>query len=659
VISRWDDAAARAAEASGPLGLRVYTSRLLGAEPSLVLHGGGNTSVKLRERDLFRTEHDVLWVKGSGWDLATIEPAGFAPVKIRVLEALARLDALSDVEMARQLRLATMAPEAPAPSVEAILHGILPFAYVDHTHADAIISLTNTPDPAGTVRAALGDRVPILPYVMPGFDLSKAVARLIDGVELSNVEGIVLLHHGLFTFAHDARSSYERMVTLVGRAEDALKSRGAWFVDVAGDGADTGVDLVAVADLRFALSRVAGAPMLLASDDDATMSAYARDPRSVEIATRGPATPDHVLRTKRVPLVGRDVAAYAATYEAYVTAHRGRSRAPIKPLDAAPRVVLDRDLGALYAGRSARDLRVVRDIARHTARIVLRAERMGGWRALPEADVFDVEYWSLEQAKLGGSKSAAPLQGEVAFVTGAASGIGLACVDVLREHGAAVVGVDRDPAVTQVRGGPDYLGVVADVTDPSALDAAVAAAVRAYGGIDVVVPNAGVFAIGDSLHALDAKTWRLAMTVNADATLWTLQATYEPLKRAPRGGRVVIMGSRNALAPGPGAAAYSASKAAATQLARSAALEWANDGIRVNVVHPDGVFDTGLWANGVLEARAAKYGLTVDQYKRRNLLRCEIVGRDVAELVAVMAGPTFRATTGAQVPIDGGNDRVV
>jgi NAD(P)-dependent dehydrogenase (short-subunit alcohol dehydrogenase family) len=291
--------------------------------------------------------------------------------------------------------------------------------------------------------------------------------------------------------------------------------------------------------------------------------------------------------------------------------------------------------------------------------IVERATALGGWRALPAKDLFDVEYWDLEQAKLRAAGRPPPFAGEVALVTGAASGIGKACVESLLSRGAAVVALDVAPAVERLHARPDFLGLVCDVTSGPDLGRALEAGVRAFGGLDMLVLNAGIFPGGRRIEELPDVEWRWVLRVNLDANLALLREAQPLLRVAPRGGRVVVVGSKNVPAPGPGAAAYSASKAALTQLARVAALEWAAAGIRVNTLHPDAVFDTGVWTPEVLSARAAAYGMSVEQYKTKNLLHTEVRSRDVAELAAELCGELFAKTTGAQIPVDGGNDRVI
>jgi rhamnose utilization protein RhaD (predicted bifunctional aldolase and dehydrogenase)/NAD(P)-dependent dehydrogenase (short-subunit alcohol dehydrogenase family) len=663
VIGRWNDD--EAARCSGELALRVYTSQLLGRDPSLVLHGGGNTSVKLREVDVVGEAADVLYVKGSGWDLATIREPGFAPVRMNHLLKLATLESLSDPQMVSELATHVMRAGAPAPSVEAILHAILPYPYVDHTHADALLAVTNTADGAQRIRDIYGDEVVLIPYVMPGFDLARLCAREFPRQAHARTLGVVLLNHGIFSFGSTARESYERMIALVGRAEAYLEGKGAWGVPAAQSAvavaptATTSVSRVDIAQLRRKISDCAGVPMILATYDDAKFLAFAQRGDIAQISQQGPATPDHVLRTKRVPMLGRDVAAYAGAYRDYFARNAARARQPKVMLDPAPRVVLDAAFGLGCTGRSAKDSGIVRDIYEHTIDVILAATALGGYRALPEQDIFDVEYWDLEQAKLKKSGVPPAFAGEVALVTGAASGIGKACVDSLLQRGAAVIALDSNPDIVSRFARPEVLGLHCDVTAPERICRALDQGVRSFGGLDLLVLNAGVFPGSTPVAALADEEWRRVMQVNLDANLSLLRETHALLKLALRGGRVVIIGSKNVPAPGPGAAAYSASKAALTQLARVVALEWGADGIRVNTLHPNAVFDTGLWSDEVLAARARHYGLSVADYKVNNVLKVEVFSRDVAELAAEMCGSLFDKTTGAQVPVDGGNDRVI
>lgn len=677
--SRWNEQEAIAL-GDDALALRVYSSRLLGADPALVLHGGGNTSVKIVRPNLFGEDEQLLLVKGSGWDLATIEAAGFAPVQMQHLLRLAQLEQLSDIHMANELRRATIDPNAPAPSVEAILHALLPAKFVDHSHADAIISLTNTPDGEQHIRRLYGDRVLIIPYIMPGFALARLCAELFAHHARPHSEGMVLLKHGLFTWGQTARESYEKHIALVTEAEAYASRQRAVVSTSVRQSLSSSEHASSVSaghsspitrhssptyatfnmqhpTLRKELSQIIGSPVIVTSHSDVQVMDFVRHPELGRMATQGPATPDHTLRTKRLPMIGRDLGGYTAAYREYFEQHRhGRD---LTMIDPAPRIVLDPELGMLTIGRTAKDAAIIEDIYRHTIDIILRAETLGGYAALPAQDIFDVEYWDLEQAKLRRAGAAAPMAGQIALVTGAASGIGRACVASFAARGAAVVGLDINPQVEALTRLPTVLGIVCDVRHPEQIAAALDRTVQAFGGLDMLVLNAGVFGASRPIAVLDNDEWSQVLSINLDANLALMRAAHPLLKLAPLGGRVAVIGSKNVPAPGPGAAAYSASKAALTQLARVAALEWGRDGIRVNVLHPNAVFDTALWTDEVLQTRASSYGLSVEQYKTNNILHVEVTSRDVAELAVALCSPLFDKTTAAQIPVDGGNERVI
>jgi NAD(P)-dependent dehydrogenase (short-subunit alcohol dehydrogenase family) len=441
-------------------------------------------------------------------------------------------------------------------------------------------------------------------------------------------------------------------------AEQYLAGRQAWSLPAPSAPVSSAPLRAKLAALRREISAAAGTPMVMRCSHTPRTLAFARRSDVARI-TQGPATPDHAIRTKRLPMIGRDVQGYASAYRAYFEAHAPDAKEKKTILDQAPRVVLDPELGMCSVARTAKDAGIVCDLYDHTLDVIERSQLLGGYRALPAKDIFDVEYWDLEQAKLRKGGKPPVFTGEIAVVTGAASGIGKACVETLLARGAAVVGLDVDSAIGELHKRDDFLGLRCDVTDPSAVQAALEAAVRAFGGLDILVLNAGVFPGGAKIADLNVEQWRSVMQVNLDANLILLRECHPLLKLAPRNGRVVIVGSKNVPAPGPGAAAYSASKAGLSQLARVAALEWGADGIRVNVLHPNQVFDTAIWTDEVLQARAAHYRMSVDEYKRNNVLHTQITSRDVAELAAEMCGPAFAKTTGAQVPVDGGNERVI
>ena len=653
----WNDRAA--AKYQGDLGLRVYTSRLLGQDPSLVLHGGGNTSVKIREKNLVGEEEDILYVKGSGWDLATIEEPGFSPVRMQHLLKLAQLSSLSDPEMVNELKTQMTRATAPSPSVETILHAILPYKYVDHTHADALVTVTNTPDGLDRIKEIYGDTVVIIPYIMPGFDLARVCAAKFVAESHDKTIGMVLMNHGVFSFGNTAQESYNRMIELVEKAETYLQEKNALPSNFSSSSYPVNDNItlgLTLARLRYQLSESAGFPVILSNHREPKYLAFAQRNDLPIISQQGPATPDHVIRTKRIPLLGQNIESYINDYQAYFQAY---SSAKHVMLDPIPRVIIDPELGICTIGKTVKAANIVADIYDHTINVIEGATKLGKYQALSPKDIFDMEYWDLEQAKLRQGGTPPILTGEIALVTGAASGIGKACVDSLLKRGAAVVGLDINPAIKNLYNRPDFYGIICDVTDEQALVQVLEKTVRKFGGLDILILNAGIFPPGCSIAQLSRETWHKVMAINLDANFILMRESHSFLKLAPKGGRVVVIGSKNVPAPGPGAAAYSASKAALNQLTRVAALEWGKDKIRINSLHPNGVFDTGIWTEETLANRAQNYGLTIEEYKTNNLLKVEVTSESVSELAAELCTPLFSNTTAAQIPIDGGNERVI
>lgn len=653
--SSWKDSEAQALN-NDLLKLRVYTSRLLGSDEDLVLHGGGNTSVKIKETNIFGEEEDILYVKGSGWDLATIEEAGFAPVKLDALYKLAELDTLSDTQMVKYQRMAMTNPSAPNPSVETILHGIIPYTFVDHTHADAVVIVTNTDNGEERIKEIYGDSVLIVPYVMPGFILAKTIYEMTRGIDWEKLEGMILLNHGVFTFNHDPKKSYEKMIEIVSKAEVYIKDQGIGQID---DSSPKNIDHLRLAQIRKSVSDLAGKPFLSHLNSSPASTAFSNLKNIDDVCSRGPLTPDHIIRTKRIPIVihddhEKDFASYASAYESYY--HEFQQGETI--LDKAPRWGVLPGIGTLSFGPSTKHYKIIDDITRHTKKAIYQGEKLGGWVALPQKDLFEVEYWELEQAKLKKAGKPKAMQGKIAMVTGAASGIGKACVESLLAQGAVVAALDINPGVTSVFNTPNVIGIPCDVTDKEAVKTAIHKTVETFGGLDYLITNAGIFPKSAKIADMEDSNWDRSMDLNVSShrRLMTLCIPYLELGIDPA---IVIVGSKNVPAPGPGASAYSVAKAGLTQLGRVAALELGSKGIRVNTIHPNAVFDTGIWTEEVLKTRAANYGLSVQEYKTNNVLQVEVTSRDVADLAVLMLGSAFSKITGSQVPIDGGNDRVI
>ncbi len=658
--NRWRDA--EAAEFAGdPLQLRVYSSRLLGQDPDLVLHGGGNTSVKIEQKNFFGENESLLFVKGSGWDLGSIEAAGFPAVKMDVLLKMAQLEQLSDTDMVRLQRTAMIDPGAPNPSVEAILHALIPFSFVDHTHADAVVTLSNTPDGEQRLRELYDERMLILPYVMPGFILAKNVYQRTRDINWSDYDGMILLHHGVFTFADEAKACYEQMINIVAKAEACIAAQTTATVNKINSETLYEVqDLLTLATIRQRVSQLRGQASLCLLSQNPLSQLFSNQNNLANIANQGPLTPDHVIRTKRIPaLLKTDPVAALDTFATEYEQYFERNKSPeLRCLNPAPCWAIWPAIGSLSFGNSAKELGIIGDISQHTMKCILQAEQLGGWRALPEKDIFELEYWELEQAKLKKSSAAASLQGKIALVTGAASGIGKACVKSLIAQGAVVAALDIDPAIETQFTSPSVIGLHCDVTDGSQLHSALCQLISRFGGLDILISNAGTFPLSASIENLNDANWDKSIAINLSSHQRVLSACI-PFLKCGIDAAVVFIASKNVPAPGVGASSYSVAKAGMTQLARIAALELAEDGIRVNTLHPDAVFDTAIWTDEVLEKRARHYGLSIEEYKTRNLLKTEIRSSDVADLVAALTGPLFAKTTGAQIPIDGGNDRVI
>jgi len=687
----WDPEAVSQFE-ENTLQLRVYTSRLLGQNSDLVLHGGGNTSVKIQQTNLFGEAEDILYVKGSGCDLATIDEDGFTPLLLKTLRKLAALENISDVEMIRQQQMAKSNPDAPNPSVEALLHAIIPFNWIDHTHADAVVTLTNTPEGNELIRKIYGERLLLIPYVMPGFKLSRKVFEMTTKIDWTQCEGMILLNHGIFSFGDTARESYTRMIDLVSLAEDFLaknstlantaatesvpgkKKSDKENDTVAPDSVPGKAELLKLACIRRKVSAIRGTASLAQLNFSTEARTFAKLTNVKEIATRGPITSDHLIRTKSVPAIidpenpQRSLDEFSSAYKAYFERHTNGEQ---KCLDSAPRWAVWPGHGTIAFGANLTESGIVSDIAEHTVKAIQLAENLtaegfsGGWQPVSEKHLFEAEYWVLQQAKLksenvnqGEQKTISEFQGKIAIVSGAASGIGLACARELFAQGAVVVGLDLNPEISKIFCEPGMLGLQCDVTDQKAVIEAVAETVRQFGGIDILVLNAGTFPAGQTIEEMGEQTWSRSLEINLTAPQQLLQACVPFLKEG-LDPAVVFMASRNVPAPGAGASAYSVPKAGQTQLARIAALELGKFGIRVNILHPDCVYDTGLWTPDALERSAKRYGLTVEQYKSRNILKIDVKAKEVARMVCAMSGAVFAKTTGAQIPIDGGSERVI
>lgn len=646
------------------LALRIYTSRLLGGDPRLVLHGGGNTSVKTRMADILGNDVEVLCVKGSGWDMASIELAGLPAVRLEPLRALRSLDRLGDEEMVNIQRLNLLDSNAPNPSIETLLHAFLPHAYVDHTHAVAVLSITDQADGSRRCAEVFGDRMALVPYIMPGFDLAKAAADI--AVSHPEVEGLILLKHGIFTFGESAEEAYGRMIAQVTRAEDALAR-----------GARKTFKRVAVAATSAPLHEIApilrGLTSLPVDKEEGLFKRFILEFRGAEAVRRyvdgaaleryagvGVVTPDHTIRTKNTPLIltpdGEDfraqaesaLATYRADYEDYFARHECGQTA----LDSMPRVILAPGLGLFGMGHTAKAARIAADIAENTIRVITDAEAIGRFESISAAEMFEIEYWSLEQAKISTGPVAA-FAGQVVVITGAARGIGAATAQAFAALGGEVALLDRDgDAVLATARSLGGLGLACDVTDSAAVDSAFHQICERFGGLDILVSNAGAAWQG-RIGEVDDDILRNSFELNFFAHQTVAKAAVGVMLAQGTGGVLLFNASKQPLNPGPDFGPYGLPKAATIALMRQYAVDYGSDGIRANAVNADRV-NTGLYGEGMLAERAAARGLSITDYLAgSNLLGREVKPRDVADGFVSLA--LARKTTGAIFTIDGGN----
>jgi rhamnulose-1-phosphate aldolase/alcohol dehydrogenase len=677
--SRWSDEAARTLE---PVDLLVHVSRLVGAETSLALWGGGNTSLKVTESDLRGRPVRVLRVKGSGSDLKSVTRRDFPGVRLDEVLALLDRPAMSDREMVDYLARCLQEPGSPRPSIETLLHGFLPFEAVIHTHADAIVGLTNTERGRDLVEALFGREAVWVPYRRPGFQLSREVWEAVRAHP--DARGIVLEKHGLSTWGASLREAYLATIDLVSRAEarltEAARGRRVWGLPTvaAPDAATRRAVARAVAPgLRGLLGR--SRRVVLRFDDGEDIRALVGAPEAARLTQIGPATPDHTLYSKRLPCfvplgapasaeavaaaVRRAVEGFVQDYTAYFEAHRFEGASLTDPY---PRVVLLPGLGMFTSGKDARTAGIVADIYRHTAWVLGAASAVGSYASLSAKDAFDVEYWPLELYKLAQAAPEPELARRIALVTGGASGIGRAVARRLAREGAHVLVADVDgpgaervaAEIVQASGAGRALGLALDVASETAVADGVDRAVDTWGGLDIVVSNAGI-AHAAPIDRMALADWERSFAVNATGHFLVTRAALRVLKAQGIGGSLVFVATKNVMSPGKDFAAYSAAKAAEAQLAKVAALEGGPHGIRANIVNPDAVFrDSRLWSEEIRRERARAQGIDAagleEFYRTRNLLGVSILPEDVAEAVLFLASDRSAKTTGCTLTVDGG-----
>jgi rhamnose utilization protein RhaD (predicted bifunctional aldolase and dehydrogenase)/NAD(P)-dependent dehydrogenase (short-subunit alcohol dehydrogenase family) len=677
--SAWVDSDAKAAldhwakaGVGADLAMRVYSTRLLGREPRLVLHGGGNTSVKTRVKDLLGEDADVLCIKGSGWDMASIEPAGMPAVRLMPLRKLRAREALPDEDMVRIQRAGLIDPQAPNPSVETLLHAFVPNKFIDHTHATAVLSLIDQPDSEALCAQVYDGRLGFVPYIMPGFALAKKAAEIFD--KNPAVEGLILDKHGIFTFGDDARQAYERMIEFVTLAEQRLRKKGnvkfasAELPDKVAGVADVAPIIRGACAVRDAFGEGAHKRLILDFRSNDDILNYVNGKEVARYARAGVVTPDHVIRTKPWPLIVPAPEAgklddfkkavhgatrtYASDYVAYFARQKARANAAAMN-DPLPRVVLVPGLGLFGLGATHKDARIAADVAEAAAEGISGAETIGTFTSISEADTFDVEYWPLELAKIG-QRRALPLAGQITVVTGAAGTIGAAIAHAFAEAGAevALLDIDVDALTNNAKTvGGAAIPVTCDVTDSESVHRAFNQVVAAFGGVDIVVSNAGAAwegKIGDVEETLLRESFEL----NFFAHQKVAQAAVKIMLKQSLGGCLLFNVSKQAVNPGPDFGPYGLPKAATLLLVRQYALDYGADGIRANAVNADRI-RSGLLTAGFIAHRAKARGLSEKEYMSGNLLRREVRAEDVAQ--AFLHQALQLKTTANVTTVDGGN----
>ena len=659
----------------------VYMSRLIGADPSLVVWGGGNTSIKVTEKDFMRRDVEVMRIKGSGSDMKSIEHRHFPRLQLDDVLPLFERDTMSDEEMVAYLDHCVMDPNSPRPSIETLLHAFLPFMSIAHSHADAIVALTNNQDAEAILGKVYGEDVAVVEYIRPGFRLSKLVGQAIK--ENSRVKGVVLMKHGLFTWGDSPKVAYAQHVDLVTRAEEYARGGtklgvfGGWERRPLDTAERHRVAAAVVPALRGLVSQ--RQQVVLRYDDDQDVLEFIGSADGRRLSSIGPATPDHLIHTKRRPLwvevkdpadassviqaMHKGVAAYA---EEYAQWYQGNTSGLDSMLDPYPRVVLLPGVGMWTTGRDARAALITADIYHHTINVVRSAQKMGEYTSLTAKDAYDAEYWPLELYKLTLAPPERELARQVALVTGAANGIGKAIALRLATEGAhvAVTDIDIEGAqgvaeeINSTIGQDRATAFPMDVANEAQVAQAFQGLRLAYGGVDILVSNAGIAPVG-AIDTLSLREWQRSLDINSTGHFLVASEAVRTMKQQGTGGSLVFIGTKNVPAPGADFGAYSASKAAEVQLARVLAIENGQFGIRSNVVNPDAIFQgSRLWSDEVRQQRAAAHGIPVDQledfYQQRNLLKAPVLAEDVAEAVLFLASTRSSKITGAMIPVDGG-----
>ena len=639
--------------------LRVYSSRLLGSNPKLVMHGGGNTSLK----SIDEFDNEIIHVKGSGWDLANIEPEGLPAMYLNPLKKLIKLKILKDEDMVRIQREQLLNIKSPNPSVETLLHAFLPHKYIDHTHSNAILSLTDQSNGRSLIKSIYGDKVGIVDYIMPGFDLAKACEKMYSNNP--RVKGLILLKHGIFTFGDTAKESYGRMIDLVSKAENYIKKKKN--IPFTNNKRFDRLNIISISSIiRGEVSKLANKKMLTCFVKSKYVKKMSAGKDVNRYALSGPITPDHAIRIKPFPLVLdelnlntknhksiilKSLKNYEKKYNSYFLKYKHRSRGKIKKLDSSPRIIFIKGYGAFVVGENLKSLNIAKDLLETTAETIHDAEKIGNFKSISKADQFDIEYWSLEQAKLNSSKLKT-LEGNVVVITGGAGAIGLATAIEFKELGAEVIILDNDiKGIERVSKKYNIISYYCDLKNIKNIERVFNKISEKYGGLDILISNAGMAEQG-KIGTVDEKLFKDSFEINFWAHQRVSKYAINIMSKQNMGGVLLFNVSKQALNPGVNFGPYGIPKSATLSLMRQYAIDYASIKIRSNAINADRI-RSGLLTKNMIKERSKARGVNEEQYMSGNLLGLEVRAKDVAKAFVSLA--LAERTTGVIMTVDGGN----
>ena len=649
---------------SSDLALRVYTTRLLGRNKELVLHGGGNTSVKTVIKDIDGKNYKVLCVKGSGWDMADIEPAGLPAVKLEPLLALKNKKYLSDEDMVAYQKRNLIDIKSPNPSVETFLHAFLPFKYVDHTHADAVLNVTNRPGGLNFCKKIFGNKVGIVPYVMPGFMLSKKIHEIYS--KNPNINCLILMNHGIFTFANDCKEAYDLMIKYVSKAERAVKKLKSKKIKQIKKFTTKFNPHDIAPIIRGLLSENKEQKFVINYRLNQHLKYFINGKNIRTYSSNGTATPDHVIRVKPFPLIitpkknstieefkktaKKAFENYRKKYVHYFNTNHKKAEEKKVMLDTSPRVVLVQNVGMFSVGKDLNAAKIAGDLTETNARVISSVEETSSYKFIPEKDLFDVEYWSLEQAKIKKKKKI--LEGHVVVVTGSTGTIGFETYKMFKSYGAEVILLDNNlTRLKEVQTKINDLCIHCDVTNKKSVKNAFKQICEKFGGVDILVSNAGA-APGGSIGEVSDDILRKSVEINFFSHQNCASEAVKIMKKQNINGCLLFNISKQSVNPGKNFGPYGLPKSALLSLCKQYAVDYGSLGIRSNGVNADRI-KSGLMTDKMIKTRAKARSVTTDDYMRGNLLSNEVKAEDVAKAFFHLA--VSKKTTGAVLTVDGGN----